>query len=112
MIDMWELDSERFITTDGDIAVANMESARQRSWDRFFHNPAQAGVAEAVVEHEHLAAQFVGDLRALGRLESLAVHLVNEDPESVHTALISVCPGKCMRSPAMATRRPSSRIPR
>jgi hypothetical protein len=88
MINMCDLDSEHFITTDGNIAVANLESARQRSWNRFFQNPAQAGAAETVIEHEHLTAQFIGDLCALDRLESLAAHLVQADSESAHNALI------------------------
>ena len=66
------LDSECFQTTDGEIAIINLNSARLRSWSRFFQDPQQPGVAETVIEHEQLTAQFAGDLSALDRLESLA----------------------------------------
>ena len=77
-----------FCTTDGEIAVINLNSARLRSWSRFFQNPLQPGIAETVIEHEQLTAQFVGDLSALDRLESLAEELVQLDAGSARTALI------------------------
>ena len=79
---------ERFLTTDGEIAVANLDSARRRAWCRFFTNPPQRGVAETVIEHEQLTMQFVGDPFALDRLENLADELVRADAASARTALI------------------------
>jgi hypothetical protein len=34
-----ELDDESLLTTDGEIAAINLESARRRSWSRFFQDP-------------------------------------------------------------------------
>src|SRR6185503_17715167 len=58
--------------TDGEIAAINLESARVAAWARFARDARLPGVAEAVVDHECLAAQFLGDLDALARLEALA----------------------------------------
>ena len=82
------IDREPFYSTDGEIAVINLNSARLRSWSRFFQNPLQPGTAEIVIEQEQFTAQFVGDVSALDRLESLAKHLVQLDPASARTALI------------------------
>jgi hypothetical protein len=83
-----EFDDTCFQTTDGDIAVINLESSRQRSWSRFYQDPLREGVAETIVEHEQLSAQFVGDLTALDRLEFLAKQLSQTDAASARTALI------------------------
>ena len=88
MTEVATLDNECFQTTDGEIAVLNLQSARLRSWSRFFQDPTQAGVAEALIEQEQFAAQFVGDLSALDRVESLTRELVQLDPGSARTALI------------------------
>ena len=74
--------------TDGHIAVNNLESARQRSWSRFWRDPLRPGNAEYIVEQEQLTARFVGDLSALERLEALVKHLGRTDAESPRTALI------------------------
>ncbi|MGY8679672.1 tetratricopeptide repeat protein [Bradyrhizobium sp. UFLA05-153] len=87
MIASAELDADRSLTTDGEIALINLESARRRSWSRFFADPQRVGVAETVVEQEQLTAQFVGDVCALDRLESLANTLAAH-PSSARTALI------------------------
>jgi hypothetical protein len=58
-------------TTDGEIAVINLERARRRSWNRFHADPLREGVAETVVEQEQLTAQFVSAVQALDRLEAL-----------------------------------------
>jgi tetratricopeptide (TPR) repeat protein len=88
MMEVAELDNECFRTTDGEIAIANLNSARLRSWSRFFQNPLQPGVAEILIEQEQLTAQFVGDLSALDRVESLTRQLVESDAGSARTALI------------------------
>ncbi|MGA8656698.1 MAG: hypothetical protein WB586_11185, partial [Chthoniobacterales bacterium] len=74
--------------TDGNIAVNNLESARQHSWSRFWRDPLRSGIAEYIVEQEQLTARFVGDLSALDRLEALVKHLDRTDAESPRTALI------------------------
>ena len=40
--------------TDGAIAVNNLDSVRQRSWSRFWQDPLRPGIAESIVEQEHL----------------------------------------------------------
>ena len=75
-------------TTAGEIAVINLESARRRAWNRFFADPLREGVAETVVEHEQLTAQFVGDVEALDRLEALAGQLAQVGAASARATLI------------------------
>ncbi|MFL9982612.1 tetratricopeptide repeat protein [Paraburkholderia sediminicola] len=75
--------------TSGDIAVINLESAREQSWSRFWQAPHRPGIAEYIVEQEHLAAQFLGDLGALDRLGTLVNQLARVDAESMRTTLVS-----------------------
>jgi tetratricopeptide (TPR) repeat protein len=89
MIEAPESRMEFPLATDGDIAVNNLESARQRSWSRFWQAPQRPGIAEYIVEQEQLAAQFLGDLDAFDRLETLVNHLARVGAGSARTALIS-----------------------
>ena len=57
-------------TTDGEIAVINLESARRRSWNRFFADPLREGVAETVVKQEQLTAQFASSMLEASRSRS------------------------------------------
>jgi tetratricopeptide (TPR) repeat protein len=75
-------------TTDGEIAVINLESARRRSWNRFLADPLRQGAAETVVEQEQLTAQFVGDVQALDRLEALVGRLAQVGAASARAALV------------------------
>ena len=68
--------------TDGEIAAINLESARRRAWARFRHDPRLPGAAETVVDHERLAAQFLGDLETLDRLDALALQFSDVDDSS------------------------------
>jgi hypothetical protein len=68
--------------TDGEIAAINLESARRRAWTRFVQDPHRASVAEEIVDKERLAAQFLGDLDALDRLEALASDFARVDDSS------------------------------
>ena len=83
-----ELDCAITPTTDGEIAIINLESARQRSWAKLFADPTRDGGAETVVEHEQLTLQFVGDLSALDRVETLAARLNQIDAAAARVALI------------------------
>jgi tetratricopeptide (TPR) repeat protein len=74
--------------TSGDIAVNNLDSARQQSWSRFWESPQRPGIAECIVEQEQLTAQFLGDLDAFDRLGTLVSQLDRIDNESIRTALI------------------------
>ena len=47
-------------TTDGEIALINLESARRRAWNRFFADPRREVVAEVLAD----ARQLVTDLDA------------------------------------------------
>jgi hypothetical protein len=73
--------------TDGEIATINLESARRRAWARFAKDPPLPGVAETIVYNENLAAQFLGDLDALDRLETLASQFARVD-DSFRSALV------------------------
>jgi tetratricopeptide (TPR) repeat protein len=81
-------DTECFYTTDGEIAIVNLNSARLRSWSRFYQDPLRTGIAETILEHERLTAQFVGDFSALDRLDSLVDQLVRLDASSPRRELI------------------------
>src|SRR5262245_49877562 len=61
------LDQPAPTATDGEIAAINLESARRNAWARFERDPRRPGAAEAVVDYERLAAQFLGDCDALDR---------------------------------------------
>jgi hypothetical protein len=82
-----ELDFPSPSATDGEIAAINLESARRRAWARFAQDARLPGVAEAVVDNERLAAQFLGDLDALDRLDVLASQFARVD-DSSRAALI------------------------
>lgn len=88
MIEASEIDLLLPRATDGDIAVNNLDSARRGSWNRFWRDPLRPGIAEHIVEQEQLTAQFLGDLTALDRLETLVDHLDRLEGESPRTALI------------------------
>ena len=83
-----DLDSVITPTTDGAIAIINLESARRRSWTKFFTHPARDGVAETVFEHEQLTLQFAGDVTALDRVEALAAQLNRIDAQTARMSLI------------------------
>src|ERR1700730_7094706 len=74
--------------TDGEIAAINLESARRRAWSRFAQDPRRQGAAEDVVDHERLAAQFLGDLDSLERLDELVTQFARVD-DSYRGALVS-----------------------
>ena len=84
-----DLEFERIAATAGDIAANNLESARQRSWSRFWHAPEQPHIAETIVEQEQTTAQFIGDLAAFDRLGMLVNEVARVEPESARTALIT-----------------------
>jgi tetratricopeptide (TPR) repeat protein len=73
--------------TDGEIAAINLESARRRAWARFAQDPRLPGAVEALVYNENLAAQFLGDLDALDRLEALASQFARAD-DSFRSAFV------------------------
>lgn len=83
------LEAQGPIATAGEIAAINLESARQRSWNRFWRAPEQPQIAELIVEQEQLTTQFLGDLGGFDRLEMLVGELARVEPESSRTALVS-----------------------
>jgi tetratricopeptide (TPR) repeat protein len=74
--------------TDGEIAVINLQSAREQSWFRFWRDSLRAGLAETIIEQEHFVGQFLGDFDSLDRLEGLAAQLTRDDPRSARTELV------------------------
>jgi tetratricopeptide (TPR) repeat protein len=82
-----ERDSPCPPATDGEIAAINLESSRRSAWARFAQDARLPGAAETVVERERLAAQFLGDLDALDRLEALASQFARAD-DSFRAALV------------------------
>ena len=74
--------------TDGQIAVINLTSARQRSWSRFSNDPQRAGIAELIVEQESQFVQFLSDFSALDRLDMLAAQVVQIGLPPARRALI------------------------
>jgi tetratricopeptide (TPR) repeat protein len=85
MFDVPDIDLQ---TTDGEIAVINLESRRRRSWSRFYEDTTRAGAAEFVIENEQLTLQFVGDISALERVELLAARLDQAGLEPASAALV------------------------
>jgi tetratricopeptide (TPR) repeat protein len=83
------LEVDHIALTAGDIAAINLESARQRAWNRFWRAPQQPQIAELIVEQEQLTAQFIGDPAAFDRLETLVHELTRVESESARTALIA-----------------------
>ncbi|MGX5851403.1 hypothetical protein ACWGTO_30640 [Mesorhizobium sp. PL10] len=79
MSTIMEIDHPYPSTTDGEIAAINLQSARRGAWARFAQDARLSRAAEAVVEKEVLTAQFLGDLDALDRLESLAKQFAEAD---------------------------------
>lgn len=88
MIPPAEFETVRLLTTDGEIAVINLESARRRSWSRFSDDPHRPGVAELIVEQEQQGIQFLGDLDALDRLEMMITQLNHAEVALGRRALI------------------------
>jgi hypothetical protein len=82
-----ELEQGSPAATDGEIAAINLESARRAAWARFTRDPHTPGAAEAVVEDERLATQFLGDLDSLDRLDALAARFAAVD-DSYRAALV------------------------
>jgi tetratricopeptide (TPR) repeat protein len=76
------------VATAGEIAVINLESARERSWSRFWQSPHRQGIAEHIVEQEQMSLQFLSDFGALDRLVLLVNQLVHADAEPARIALI------------------------
>jgi len=74
-----EIDRPCPTATDGEIAAINSESASRRAWARFARDALLPGAAEAVVDRERLAAQFLGDWDAFDRLEELASQFARVD---------------------------------
>ena len=77
-----DLDDRCPSATDGEIAAINLESTRRRAWARFAQDPQRPGIAEEIVDDERLAAQFLGDLDALDRLEEFATQFAQVDDSS------------------------------
>jgi tetratricopeptide (TPR) repeat protein len=87
MIAAPELDLGFPLATAGDIAVINLESARQQSWSSLWRSPQRPGIAENIVQQEQMTLQFLSDVGALDRLRVLVDQLVRADAEPARIAL-------------------------
>jgi hypothetical protein len=88
MIESPTLEVDLIQATAGEIAVRNLESARQQAWSRFWQSPRREGIAEYIVEQEQLTAQFLCDFRAFDRLDALVEQFIHLGEEPSRTALI------------------------
>lgn len=88
MIAVLDTDLDCPLATDGDIAVINLESARQQSWSQFWQSPQREGIAEYIVEQEQMTLQFLSDAGALDRLDNLVQRLVCNRVDARRTSLI------------------------
>jgi tetratricopeptide (TPR) repeat protein len=88
MIAKPDIDMDFPLATAGDIAVINLESARQQSWSRFWQSPQREGIAEYIVEQEQMTLQFLSDASALDRLGDLVKQLVHQEVDATRTSLI------------------------
>jgi tetratricopeptide (TPR) repeat protein len=77
-----ELDPACPPATDGEIAAINLQSARRGAWACFAQDALFPGAAEALVDQERLVAQFLGDLDALDRLDTVAAQFAGVDGSS------------------------------
>ena len=89
MIESPILEVDFIQATAGEIAVMNLESARQQAWSRFWQSPRREGIAEYIVEQEQMTAQFLGDFHAFDRLDALVEQFVHLGEEPSRTGLLS-----------------------
>jgi tetratricopeptide (TPR) repeat protein len=89
MIRPLDLESQLPPVTDGTIAAINLRSARLHSWGTFWRTPERPGIAETIVEHELLTAQFFGDANAFERPKTLADQFVRAKGDAAETFLIA-----------------------
>ena len=74
-------DSECPPTTDGEIRRHQSGERASAIVEPVLSDPLRHGIAEAVIEHEQLTAQFVGDMSALDRVEALTGQLVEVEAD-------------------------------
>lgn len=88
MIDAVRVEPKYAPVTDGEIAVNNLESARRNAWSRLQREPQHLHIAEYLVVLESFAAQFLGDLSALDRLEILPDCVDDRESDPAGIALL------------------------
>lgn len=75
--------------TDGELAVANLESSLQASWQVWRRWPERPGTLERIVDEEQRRLQFLGDATALDRLALLSSELCDGSVLSAETHLVA-----------------------
>jgi tetratricopeptide (TPR) repeat protein len=75
--------------TAGEIAVLNLESSLERSWNTLRRWPNRPGTVDRIVEEEQQRAQFLGDVTALDRLAALSSELCGCRPSSADTQFVA-----------------------
>src|SRR5580704_7345529 len=88
MIAAPDLNFDSPLATYGDIAVINLESARQQSWSKCWQSPQREGIAEYIIEQEQMALQFLSDVSALDRLDDLVRQLLRLGADPRRASLI------------------------
>jgi tetratricopeptide (TPR) repeat protein len=88
MTNAFDLEMKFPAATSCDIAVNNLESARQHAWCRFLDAPERSGLAEYIVELESLRLEFLSDFGALDRLKILAEQLTLREVDPARTAVV------------------------
>jgi tetratricopeptide (TPR) repeat protein len=73
--------------TDGEIAAINLKSVCHAAWARFATDPCATGLADSVINGERMILQFLGDPRALDRLDDLAARFAGAD-DSFRSVLV------------------------
>lgn len=76
-------------TTAGELAVINLESSLERSWQILRRWPDRPGTAERIVGEEQQRARFLGDVAALDRLDGLSSELRRSRPLSGDAHLVA-----------------------
>ena len=88
MIEAVRIEPKCAPVTDGEIAVHNLGSARRNAWSRLRRDPQHLRSAEHLVVLESFAAQFLGDLSALDRLDLLPSCVDESESDSAGIALL------------------------
>ena len=75
--------------TAGELAVLNLDSSLQRSWEVLGRWPDRPGAVERILDEEQLRAQFLSDVAALDRLDALVSEQCQIRPHLALTQLIA-----------------------
>jgi tetratricopeptide (TPR) repeat protein len=75
--------------TGGEIAIQNLQSTLQRSWNTLRCWPDRPNTAERILDGEQFRVQFLGDVTALDRLATLSSDLSASVPNAASTHMVA-----------------------